>query len=115
MPAYNFGYDEDEPCEFSQGIFRTIRINTQCFVWQNPVIAVRKDGTLPIRIQLHGGLSPYYDKIVNGKYPGWEFYKVDFMKYHYVFITHNLEKEFAVEIAHMWEDGTLHRIYHLYY
>ena len=50
MPVYTYGFNEDDPLEFSQGAFRTFRINTQCFVWQNPVIAIRKDGSLPIRI-----------------------------------------------------------------
>ena len=33
----------------------------------------------------------------------------------YAVFTNQLEKEFAVEIAHLWNDGTLHRIYHLIY
>ena len=115
MPAYSYGFSDDKPLEFSQGVFRTIRINTKCFGWQNPVIAIRKDGSLPISIQLHGGLKPFYEKTLNDKYPGWIFLSVDWMKYHYAYLTHNLEKEFAIEIAHLWEDGTLHRIYHLYY
>ena len=44
MPAYNYGFNDDEPIEFSQGAFRTFRINTQCFGWQGPVIAIRRDG-----------------------------------------------------------------------
>ena len=115
MPAYSYGFSDDKPLEFSQGVFRTIRINTKCFGWQNPVIAIRKDGSLPISIQLLGGLKPFYEKTLNDKYPGWIFLSVDWMKYHYAYLTHNLEKEFAIEIAHLWEDGTLHRIYHLYY
>ena len=115
MPAYSYGFSDDKPLEFSQSAFRTIRINTQCFGWQNPVIAIRKDGSLPISIQLHGGLMPFNDKKINDKYPGWVFLTVDWMKCHYAYLTHFLEKEFAVEIAHLWEDGTLHRIYHLYY
>ena len=115
MPAYSYGFNDDEPVEFSQGAIRTFRINTQCFEWQHPVIAIRKDGSLPIRIHLHGGLKSYYDKTINEKYPDWIFLTVDWMKWHYAFITHSLEKEFAIEIAHLWEDGTLHRIYHLYF
>lgn len=115
MPAYNYGFNDDEPIEFSQGAFRTFRINTQCFGWQSPVIAIRKDGSLPISIQLHGGLKPFCEKNINDKYPGWIFLTVDWMKCHYAYITHNLEKEFAVEIAHLWDDGTLHRIYHQFY
>lgn len=115
MPAYSYGFSDDKPLEFSQSAFRTIRINTQCFGWQNPVIAIRKDGSLPISIQLHGGLMPFNDKKINDKYPGWVFLTVDWMKYHYAYITHSLEKEFAVEIAHLWDDGTLHRIYHFCY
>lgn len=115
MPVYCYGFIGDEPLVFSQGVIRTFRINAQCFGWQNPVIAIRKDGSLPISIQLHGGLAPFYEKTINDKYPGWVFLTVDWMKWPYVFITHDLEKEFAVEIAHLWEDGTLHRIYHLYY
>ena len=115
MPAYAYGFDDDEPIEFSKGILRTFRINTQCFGWQKPVIAIRKDGSLPISIQLHGGLKPFHEKFINEKYPGWIFLTVDWMKCHYAYITHDLEKEFAVEIAHLWEDGSLHRIYHWYF
>ena len=115
MPVYTCGFNEDDPLEFSQGASGTFRINTQCFGWQNPVIAIRKDGCLPISIQLHGGLKPFYKKNINDKYPGWIFISIDCMKCHYAYITHYLEKEFAVEIAHLWEDGTLHRIYHLFY
>lgn len=115
MPAYLYGFSDDEPVAFSKGNFRTFRINTLCFGWQNPVIAIRKDGSLPISIQLHGGLKPFYEETIAAKYPGWVFLTVDWMKYHYAFITHYLEKEFAIEIAHLWEDGTLHRIYHLFY
>ena len=115
MPAYSYGFSDDKPLEFSQSAFRTIRINTQCFGWQNPVIAIRKDGSLPISIQLHGGLMPFNDKKINDKYPGWVFLTVDWMKCHYAYITHSLEKEFAIEIAHLLEDGTLHRIYHFCY
>ena len=115
MPVYTYGFNEDDPLEFSQGVSRTFRINTQCFGWQNPVIAIRKDGSLPMSIQLHGGLKPFYEKTINDKYPGWIFLSVDWMKCHYAYFTHNLEKEFAVEIAHLWDDGTLHRIYHLFY
>lgn len=81
------------------------------------MVAVRKDGTLPIRNQLHGGLVPYNDKTTMEKYHGWEFYRIEpsTADGHYAFFTNQLEKEFAVEIAHLWEDGTLHRIYHLDY
>lgn len=117
MPAYTYGFNEDEHKDFSKGIYRTYRLNTLCFRGKNPVVAVRKDGTLPIRNQLHGGLVPYNDKTTMEKYHGWEFYSIDpsTADGHYAFFTNQLEKEFAVEIAHLWEDGTLHRIYHLDY
>ena len=51
------------------------------------------------------------------KYPGWDFYMIDLSTADvcYAVFTNQLEKEFALEIAHLWNDGTLHRIYHLIY
>ena len=59
----------------------------------------------------------YNDKPLMDKYPGWDFYMIDPFTADvcYAVFTNQLEKEFALEIAHLWNDGTLHRIYHLIY
>lgn len=68
-----------------------------------------------IENELCAGLMVYYDKPLMDKYPGWDFYMIDpsTADVCYAVFTNQLEKEFALEIAHLWNDGTLHRIYHL--
>ena len=112
-PAYYYGYDD--PIFSPRNSNRVFRLNILCFEGRNPVIAVRADcGMMNV---LRAGLMNYYDKAIMEKYPGWEFYRMDpsTASGNYAVFTNELEKEFAVEIAHLWEDGSLHRIYHLYY
>ena len=113
-PAYYYGYDDPKYSPHNGN--RVFKMNILCFEGQNPVIAVRND-TLDQRNELCAGLMNYYEKSICDKYPGWEFYLLDpsTADGNYAVFTNRLEKEFAVEIAHLWEDGTLHRIYHLYY
>ena len=77
----------------------------------------RMDDVGPVKNELQAGLRPYSDPNLSQRYPGWEFYLIDRASAdgQYAVFTNTLEKEFAVEIAHLWPDGTLHRIYHLYY
>lgn len=114
-PAYYYGYSDCKYSPHNQN--RVFKLNLLCFEGKNPVIAVRKDGHGRIRNELQAGLISYDNQNVMNKYPGWEFYRFDFSTAdgNYAVFTNQLEKEFAVEIAHLWEDGTLHRIYHLYY
>lgn len=96
---------------------RVFKLNIYCFEGKNPVIAVRKDGHGRIGNELQAGLFPYHEPDIASRYPDWEFYFMDFSSadVNYAVFTNELEKEFSVEIAHLWEDGTLHRIYYLYY
>ena len=113
-PAYYYGFEDPKysPCSSN----RVFKMNLLCFEGLNPVIAVRND-TLDQRNELCAGLLNYYEKSICDKYPGWEFYLLDPFTAdgNYAVFTNQLENEFAVEIAHLWEDGTLHRIYHLCY
>ena len=113
-PAYYYGYYDrtyspDNSC-------RVFKLNVLCFEEEHPIIAFRFDG-LFVENDLRAGLREYDDESLVRKYPGWTFYLIDRTTAdgeHAVF-TNNLEKEFAVEIAHLWEDGTLHCIYYLHY
>ena len=112
--AWYYGYED--PKYSPRNSNRVFKLNLLCFEGKNPVIAVRND-TLDQRNELQAGLLNYYEKSICDKYPGWEFYLLDpsTADGNYAVFTNQLEKEFAVEIAHLWEDGTLHRIYHLFY
>lgn len=112
-PAYYYGYSDSKYSP--QDNYRVFKLNHLCFKEINPVIAFRAD--VCFENYLRAGLRPYDDKNLLNKYPGWKFYLIDRRTAdgHYAVLTNQLEKEFAVEIAHLWEDGTLHRIYHLFY
>ena len=112
--AWYYGYED--PKYSPKNTNRVFKLNLLCFEGKNPVIAVRND-TLDQRNELPAGLMNYYEKSICDKYPGWMFYLLDpsTADGNYAVFTNQLEKEFAVEIAHLWEDGTLHRIYHLFY
>lgn len=113
--AWYYGCDDPEYSPKHDN--RVFKLNIHCFAGRNPVIAVRKDGNLLIRNELRAGLMDYYDKPIIDKYPGWQFYLIDpsTADGNYAVFTNQLEKEFVVEIAHLWEDGSLHRIYYLDY
>ena len=114
-PAYYYGFEEPKNSPHNSN--RVFKLNILCFEGRNPVVAVRDDCNCQRMNQLQAGLMPYYDRIVLQKYPGWEFYRIDSTTCdgNYAVFTNQLEKEFAVEVAHLWEDGSLHRIYHLFY
>ena len=114
LPAFYYG--SEDPKYSPRNSNWVFKMNLLCFEGKNPVVAVRND-TLDQRNELRAGLVNYYEKSICDKYPGWEFYLLDSSTAdgNYAVFTNQLEKEFAVEIAHLWEDGTLHRIYHLYY
>ena len=113
-PAYYYGYSDPKYSPFDSN--RVFKLNQMCFPDNYPIIAFRTDDG-PVKNELRAGLRPYHDQKLSDKYPGWEFYLIDRASAdgQYAVITNQLEKEFAVEIAHLWEDGTLHRIYHLMY
>lgn len=113
--AWYYGYDD--PQYSPENNNRVFKLNLYCFENKSPVIAVRKDGYGHIENELRAGLMAYYDKPLMDKYPGWDFYMIDpsTADVCYAVFTNQLEKEFALEIAHLWNDGTLHRIYHLFY
>ncbi len=114
LPA--FYYWGEDPKYSPRNSNRIFKLNLLCFEGKNPVVAVRND-TLDQRNELRAGLVNYYEKSICEKYPGWEFYLLDpsTADGNYAVFTNQLEKDFAVEIAHLWENGTLHRIYHLFY
>ena len=113
--AWYYGYEDPQYSPKNNN--RVFKLNLYCFENNSPIIAVRKDGDGHIKNELHAGLMAYYDKPLMNKYPGWDFYMIDpsTADVCYAVFTNQLEKEFAVEIAHLWNDGTLHRIYHLIY
>lgn len=113
--AWYYGYDD--PQYSPENNNRVFKLNLYCFENKSPIIAVRKDGYGHIENELRAGLMVYYDKPLMDKYPGWDFYLIDSSTADvcYAVFTNQLEKEFAIEIAHLWNDGTLHRIYHLFY
>ena len=113
--AWYYGYDDPQYSPKNNN--RVFKLNLYCFENKSPIIAVRKDGYGHIENELRAGLMIYYDKPLMDKYPGWDFYMIDpsTADVCYAVFTNQLEKEFAVEIAHLWNDGTLHRIYHLIY
>ena len=113
--AWYYGYDD--PQYSPENNNRVFKLNLYCFENKSPVIAVRKDGYGHIENELCAGLMVYYDKPLMDKYPGWDFYMIDpaTADVCYAVFTNQLEKEFALEIAHLWNDGTLHRIYYLIY
>lgn len=113
--AWYYGYDD--PQYSPENNNRVFKLNLYCFEDKSPIIAVRKDGYGHIENELRAGLMVYYDKPLMDKYPGWDFYLIDSSTADvcYAVFTNQLEKEFAIEIAHLWNDGTLHRIYHLFY
>lgn len=113
--AWYYGYDD--PQYSPENNNRVFKLNLYCFENSSSIIAVRKDGYGHIENQLCAGLMAYYDKPLMDKYPGWDFYMINpsTADVCYAVFTNQLEKEFALEIAHLWNDGTLHRIYHLIY
>ena len=113
--AWYYGYVD--PQYSPENSNRVFKLNLYCFENKSPIIAVRKDGYGHIENELRAGLMAYYDKPLMNKYPGWDFYMIDpsTADVCYAVFTNQLEKEFALEIAHLWNDGTLHRIYHLIY
>ena len=111
--AWYYGYEDPQYSPKNNN--RVFKLNLYCFENNSPIIAVRKDGDGHIENELRAGLMAYYDKPLMNKYPGWDFYMIDpsTADVCYAVFTNQLEKEFAVEIAHLWNDGTLHRIYQL--
>ena len=68
--------------------------------------------------QLNAGLEPFTDAALQKKYPDWLFLKINFSTADadgFAVFTNELEKEFLVEVAHLGDDGKLHRIYMLDY
>ena len=113
--AWYYGYDD--PKYSPRNNNRVFKLNIYCFEDKSPIIAIRKDGYGHIGNELCAGLKVYYDRSITDKYPGWDFYQIDPSTADACFAVfiNQLENEFAVEIAHLWDDGTLHRIYHMKY
>lgn len=114
-PAYYYGYSDRKYSPHNSN--RVFKLNVRCFNEESPVIAVRDDCNCQRYNELQAGLTKYHNEAISMKYPGWEFYRIERSTAdgNYAVFTNQLEKEFAVEIAHLWEDGTLHRIYRLDY
>ena len=90
-------------------------INLCSFVEESPVIGYRYvcDSVFS-ETQILKGLVPYHDAGLKGRYPDWEFYRVDRSKTDDM--TAMLATDFAhvhrVEIAHLCpDDNKLHRIF----
>lgn len=114
IAAWYYGYED--PKYSPNNCKRIFKLNLHCFHGKSPVIAVRKDGDGHIvGNELVAGLMVYYDKYIMDKYPDWDFYLLNpsTADGSYAVFVNELEWEFAVEIAHLWDDGTLHRIYHI--
>lgn len=101
---------------------RVFKLNINCFDEVSPIIAVRGDASTYGYGRMMGnetkaGLIKYYDKYICNKYPDWDFYLIDKGNADgsYAVFVNELEGDFTIEIAHLWPDGTLHRIYHLAY
>lgn len=109
---------------------RELLVNLLCF--SGPfVMAIRYDASNPYYKFVKG--LPYFDDVPNYaklNELGWHFFKIDMDAYKFwcenahcvcnyeygqMPFTVELEKEFALEIAVLLNDGTLHRIYHMCY
>ncbi len=114
MPAF---YWHDDPKYPPSQWMRSFRLNIGCFSGKSPIVAVRDDCNCQRMNILRAGLEEYNDSYTENVFRGWAFYRIDPSTADdgYAIFTNGLEKEFAVEIAHLWEDGTFHRIYHLFY
>lgn len=114
MPAF---YWHDDPKYSLSQWMRSFRLNIGCFSGKSPIVAVRDDCNCQRMNILRAGLEEYNDSYTENVFRGWAFYRIDPSTADdgYAIFTNGLEKEFAVEIAHLWEDGTFHRIYHLFY
>lgn len=123
LPAYYWGYHD--PVYSSHNSNRVFKLNVNCFRGKSPIIAVRDDCgcqrynlTESFSYKLIAGLEPVTDDALQKMYPEWLFMRIipstvdndDFAVF-----TNQLEKEFSVEIAHLGDDGKLHRIYLLDY
>lgn len=114
LPAYYHFIDEKYSPRHSERIFK---LRVDCFKGKNPIIGVRNDGYWPVRNTPRAGLN-YYEDQQTDKYRMWQFFRITpetTDEEGFAVFTNNLEKEFSVEIAHLTEDGTIHRIYHLFY
>lgn len=123
LPAYYWGFTD---AVYSlRNNKRVFKLNVNCFEGKNPIVAVRDDcGCQKIALneifayQLNAGLEPFTDAALQKKYPDWLFLKINFSTADadgFAVFTNELEKEFLVEVAHLGDDGKLHRIYILDY
>ena len=115
LPAYYYGYEDSKYSPRHNK--RIFKLRADCFRGTNPVIGVRNDGSWLVRNTPEAGLDYYEDKQTD-KYGIWQFFRINtgtIDEEGFAVFTNDLEKEFSVEIAHLTEDGTLHRIYHLHY
>ena len=114
LPAYYYGYEDSKYSPRHNK--RIFKLRADCFRGTNPVIGVRNDGSWLVRNTPEAGLDYYEDKQTD-KYGIWQFFRINtgtIDEEGFAVFTNDLEKEFSVEIAHLTEDGTLHRIYHLH-
>lgn len=119
MPAYCWYFDV-KYSPFSRKVFK---LNASCFEGKQPIIAVRDDCGMHrdgfnYSYEIISGLEPYTDSSLAVKYPDWLFMKIIPSRVDeegFAVFANRLEKEFAVEIAHLDDDGALHRIYHVCY
>lgn len=123
LPAYYWGYhDAVYSPDNSKRVFK---LNVNCFRGKSPIIAVRDDCgcqrynlTESFLYKLMAGLEPVTDDALQKKYPEWLFMRINPSTVDndgFAVFTNQLEKEFSVEIAHLGDDGKLHRIYLLNY
>ena len=111
MPAFCYGFYDPK---YSPNNDRLIfKLNLLCFKGKNPVIAIRDDCNFHWGYEMKAGLVHYEDKSIMEKYPDWIFYQIDPLTANgnFAVFTWEQAKDFSFEVAHLWEDGTLHRVY----
>lgn len=123
LPVYYWGYED--PVYSPHNSNRVFKLNVNCYRGKSPIIAVRDDcGCQKINLnesfayKLMAGLEPVTDSVLQKEYPEWLFMKINPSTADndgFSVFTVQLEKEFTVEVAHLADDGKLHRIYCLNY
>jgi len=119
LPAYYWGYEDPVYSPLCNN--RVFKLNVDCYRGKSLIIAVRDDcGCQKIDLnesfsyKLRAGLEPFTDANLQKKFSDWLFLRVDYKTVDadgYAVFTNQLEGEFSVEIAHLGNDGELHRIY----
>lgn len=124
LPAYYWGFTD--AIYSPRNNKRVFKLNVNCFKEKkNPIIAVRDDCGCHKKAmnemfayQLCAGLETFSDAVLQEKYPDWLFLKINFSTADadgFAVFANQLEKDFLVEVAHLGDDGKLHRVYILNY